>query len=191
MSWDLFGTERREAWESFAESVGGTFDPGHLLKHYAVVAQLGQWLVHMSVYDADGGEGTDMRTRAMVELGAKPRVELHVRQSGFFDGLADWLSTPEVTVGDAPFDAAFHIRCADAKLAAAVLTPAIRAALLGLSAPTVNVEAERSLLFTTQASRLRVEVDGTLRDVEALRALWLLTVDVAESLAAQGVIVPP
>jgi hypothetical protein len=191
MGWDLFGTERRQAWASFAASVGGTFEPGALLKPEKLVAPFGGWRVHIDLYDADTGKGTNMKTRAVVELGGRPRVELYVRRSSILDPIADWLSTPEVTVGDAPFDAAFHIRCSDAAHPAAVLTPPIRAALLGLRQPTVSVEPERNVLFVRHPSRVRVEVDGIVKEVEPLRALWMLTVELAESLASQGVVTAP
>jgi hypothetical protein len=162
-----FERDVESAFVPAARRLGGHFDRANLaLRVSDGVATLDVWVEHV--------RGAQWVTRFELELERRLAPQLKLAD-GRHESLWTRWAGPDVTIGDAAFDAAFIVRGAREDLLRAVLTPEVRSALLELR--------ERLEQLRVENGRISGRVERALTDERVLEGTALALLAVSEAFA--------
>jgi len=155
--------KRDEAWRQLATELGANFVKGGFRRSSLVQLPFKQWTVNLDTYSVSSGDSSTTYTRVSAHLPDMQGFWFALSKKGLVSKLDKALGTKEYPTGDAEFDKAFVIRGNDeAKIRALFAHQSIRQLFV----------TERSLTAAIKKNVLSIELTGSIKDPNRLKALF-------------------
>lgn len=186
----LFGPSKDEIWRQFSDQIGGEFVQGGFFSHGVVRACHKQWTITLDTYSQSDGDSSTTYTRIRAPYVNKDGFWFTIYRKGFFTGVGKLLGMQDVEIGDPLFDDAFVIKGNDEqKLRKLFSDPAIRQLIEQQPKIHLTVKDNEGWLkkrFPDGVDELLFEVEGIIKDLDRLRALYDLFAGLLDRLCQIG-----
>ena len=173
MGW--FGPSKDEVWQQLSQDIGAEFVEGRFFKGSRVQAHVGPWTVTLDMGTSDK-DGESPVTRLRAPYINPERFRFTIYRKHLFSDLGKLLGMQDIEVGDLEFDEAFIIKGNDeSKVRDLFANPKIRQMIQ--DQPKIRLEVKDSegwfdSKFPEDVDELYFQVDGEIKDVERLKALF-------------------
>lgn len=186
----LFGPSRDEIWRQFSDQVGGDFVKGGFFSQSVVRARHKQWTITLDTYSQGDAETSTDYTRIRAPYINKDGFWFTIYRKGFFTGVGKLLGMQDVEIGDPLFDDAFVIKGSDEqKLRKLFADPVIRQLIEQQPKIHLTVKDNEGWLkkrFPDGVDELLFKVEGVIKDLDRLRALYDLFAGLLDRLCQIG-----
>jgi hypothetical protein len=157
--------KQASAWSQFANEVGAEFTQSGFFRASKVLARVKESTVTLDTYSVPSGDSSTVYTRMRAPLKNKDGFQFTIFRIGLFSKLDRALGAQDIAIGDAEFDRDFVIRGNN--------ETRVRALFASLRIRQM-IQAQRSIRLGVKDSELRFEVQGVIKDVERLKAIFEL-----------------
>lgn len=194
LDWEeLLGAPREKIWRSLCEEIGADFIDGGFWKRDKVQLRVADaWTITLDVFSVQQGKSRQKYTRLRVPFVSLDDLRFQIHRKGLFSGLGKMLGAQDIEVGDPQFDEAFVIKGNnEAKVRALFANPYIRDLLHDQPEVWFELKDNEGRLWNTlpeSVDVLHFEVEGVLKDIEQLKALFYLFTEVLQELYRQGTV---
>lgn len=186
----IFGPSKNEVWRQFSEQVGGDFIKSGFFSNSVVRARHKQWTITLDTYSQGDAETSTDYTRIRAPYVTKDGFWFTIYRKGFFTGVGKLLGMQDVEIGDPAFDEAFVIKGGDEQLLRKLFAdPAIRQLIERQPKFHLTVKDNEGWLkkrLPDGVDELLFEVEGVITDLDLLRSLYDLFVELLNRLCEIG-----
>lgn len=186
MGW--FGPSKDELWRQLSQEIGAEFVKGRLWNE--VQAHVGPWTITLDDFIVDPEELHVTYTRMRAPYINPEGFRFTIYRKNLFSDLGKLLGMQDIEVGDPEFDEAFIIKGNDeSKVVSLFSNSKIRQMIQ--DQPKIRLEVKDSEgwfdpKFLEDVDELYFQVDGEIKDVERLKALFDLFAAVLDQLCRIG-----
>ena len=190
MGW--FGPSKDEVWRQLSQEIGAEFVEGGLWKGNKVQAQVKPWTITLDTYTVSTGKSSVTYTRMRAPYVNPEGFRFTIYRKSIFSDLGKFLGMQDIEVSDPDFDEAFIIKGSDeSKVVSLFSNSKIRQMIQ--DQPKIRLEVKDSegwfdSKFPEDVDELYFQVDGEIKDVERLKALFDLFAAVLDQLCRIGLI---
>ncbi|HSK81481.1 MAG TPA: DUF3137 domain-containing protein [Thermoanaerobaculia bacterium] len=194
MAWEeLFGPPKDEVWKNLCAEIGADFIDGGFWKGDKVELRVADaWMITLDVFSVLRGKRRQKYTRLRVPFVSLDDLRFLIYRKGFFAGLGKMLGVQDIEVGDSVFDEAFVIQGNnEAKVRALFANPEIQNLLQDQPEVRFELRDNQGRFWETlpeSVDVLQFQVKGVLKDVNQLKGLFDLFVEVLHELYLQGTV---
>jgi len=184
MGW--FGPSKDEVWRQLSQEIGAEFVEGGFWKGNKVQVYVKPWTITLDVLSGEDGSFTRIRAPYINPEG----FWFTIYRKNLFSDLGKFLGMQDIEVGDPEFDEAFIIKGNDeSKVVSLFSNSKIRQMIQ--DQPKIRLEVKDSegwfdSKFPEDVDELYFQVDGEIKDVERLKALFDLFAAVLDQLCRIG-----
>src|SRR5208337_2335272 len=188
MGW--FGPSKDEVWRQLSQEIGAEFVEGGFWKGSKVQAHVGPLTVTLDTYTESSGQSAVTYTRMRAPYVNPEGFRFTIYRKNLFSDLGKFLGMQDIEVGDPEFDEAFIIKGNDeSKVVSLFSNSKIRQMIQ--DQPEIRLEVKDSEgwfgpKFPEDVDELYFQVDGEIKDVERLKALFDLFAAVLDQLCRIG-----
>ena len=188
MNW--FGPSKDEVWQLLSQEIGAEFVKGGLWKGNKVQAHVKPWTITLDTYTVSTGKSSVTYTRMRAPYINPEGFRFTIYRKSIFSDLGKFLGMQDIEVGDPEFDEAFIIKGSDeSKVVSLFSNSKIRQMIQ--DQPKIRLEVKDSegwfdSKFPEDVDELYFQVDGEIKDVERLKALFDLFAAVLDQLCRIG-----
>lgn len=192
---NLFGPSKEEIWKQLCDATGNRYVAGEgLFGEDKVQAEHRDWTITLDTYNQVMPAGKVMTvipyTRMRAPYVNKDGFHFEIYRRGFFSDIAKWLGGQDVEVGYDPFDEDFVIKGNnEAQLRALFANEQIRTLLAAQPNVHFSVLDDEDWFgdkFPEGVNALKFMVEGTITDVEQLKALYELFAETLDHMCRIG-----
>jgi hypothetical protein len=194
MSWEeLFGPPKDEVWKNLCAEIGADFIDGGFWKGDKVELRVADaWTVTLDVFSVLRGKRRQKYTRLRVPFVSLDDLRFLIYRKGPFAGLGKLLGVQDIEVGEPVFDEAFVIQGNnEAKVRALFANPEIQNLLQDQPEVRFELKDNQGRFWETlpeSVDVLQFQVKGVLKDVNQLKGLFYLFIEVLQELYLQGTV---
>ena len=194
MSWEeLFGPPKEEAWKQLCAEMRADFIDGGFWKGDKVELRVADaWTVTLDVFSVLHGKRRQKYTRLRVPFVSLDDLRFLIYRKGLFAGLGKMLGVQDIEVGEPVFDEAFVIQGNnEAKVRALFANPEIQSLLEDQPEVRFELRDNQGRFWETlpeSVDVLQFQVKGVLKDVNQLKGLFYLFIEVLQELYLQGTV---
>jgi hypothetical protein len=175
MGW--FGPSKDEVWRRLSDEIGAEFVDGGFWKGGKVQAHVGPWTITLDTYTESSGEyGSVTYTRMRAPYVNPDGFRFTIYRKGFFSELGKRLGMQAIQIGDPEFDEAFVIKGTDETVIQNLFAdPQLRSLLQAQPKVRLTVKDSEGWFgpkFPVDVDELHFQVDGVIKDVKRLKALF-------------------
>jgi len=188
MGW--FGPSKDEVWRQLSQEIGAEFVEGGLWKGNKVQLHVKPWTISLDTYTVNSQHSHVTYTRMRAPYVNPEGFRFTIYRKGAFSDLGKLLGMQDIAVGDPEFDEAFIIQGNnETRVQALFSDPKIRQMIQ--SQPKIRLQVKDSEgwfgpRFPENVDELYFQVEGVIKDVERLKALFDLFAAVLEQLCRIG-----
>ena len=193
MGWwrDLMGPGQEEIWRQFAEQVGGRFTDGGWFGQDRVDAQWQQWTLTLDYYVAHHGKSSTKYTRMRAPYVSRDGFRFKVYRASVFTPMGKALGmVQDHEIGHERFDENFVVQGPDeARVRRMLRNEKIRALIEeqpDISFEVKDDEGYFGKTFPGGVDELYFQAHGEIRDLDQLRRLYDLFIEVLDYLCTAG-----
>ena len=183
MGW--FGPSKDEVWRQLSQEIGAEFVEGGFWKGSKVQAHVGPWTVTLDMGTSDE-DGESPATRLRAPYINPEGFRFTIYRKNLFSDLGKFLGMQDIEVGDPEFDEAFIIKGNDeSKVHDLFANSKIRQMIQDQPKIWLRVKDSEGWFdpkFPEDVDELYFQVDGEIKDVERLKALFDLFAAVLDQL---------
>lgn len=183
---EIFGPSQQEVWETLCNEIEADFIDGGLFKGKKVVAKVKEWAITLDTYTVSNGKTSTTYTRMRAPYINKDGFKFKIYRKGIFSDLGKLLGLQDIEVGYSEFDDQFIIKGNNTdKLISLFSNSQIR--MLIEMQPNISLEVKDDegwfgTEFPEGVDELYFQVFGIVKDVDRLKALYLLFAEVLNQL---------
>jgi len=186
----LFGPSQQEVWSQLCKEIEADIVDGGFWRGKKVVAKANEWTITLDTYTVSNGKTSTTYTRMRAPFINKDHFRFKIYRSGVFSELGKLLGMQDVEVGYPDFDENFIIKGNDTeKLKRLFSNPKIRELISQQPRIYFEVKDDEGWFgaeFPEGVDELYFQVPGLIRDVERLKSLYYLFVEVLNQLCLMG-----
>lgn len=186
----LFGPSKDEMWKELSRQIDAQFVGGDIWKGAKVVATTGPWVVTLDTYTVSTGKAAITYTRMRAPYVNRDGFRFQVYRAGAFTGIGKLFGMQDIEIGIAAFDDQFVIKSSDADQVKKLLAnEKLRTLLMAQPSVYLSVADDEGWFgqqFPEGVDELYFQVQGVIRDVDRLKALFDLFSETLETLCAIG-----
>ncbi len=154
---------RDAAWKQFAVEMGAEFIEGGFFRSSKVEAHIGDATVILDTYSVSAGDSSTTYTRIKAAFQNRDDFQFKVFRTGLVSKIGKALGAQDIEIGDEEFDRAFTLQSNnESRLQMLLMNQRIRQL----------IEGQKSIHLSLRNNELNFEVQGVIRDVERLKALF-------------------
>lgn len=194
MDWEeLFGPPKDEVWKNLCAEIGADFIDGGFWKGDKVELRVADaWMITLDVFSVLRGKRRQKYTRLRVPFVSLDDLRFLIYRKGLFTGLGKMLGVQDIEVGDSVFDEAFVIQGNnEAKVRALFANHEIQNLLHYQPEVRFEVRDNQGRFWETlpeSVDVLQFQVEDVLKDVNRLKGLFYLFMEVLQELYLQGTV---
>jgi hypothetical protein len=182
MGW--FGPSKEEVWRQLSQEIGAEFVKGRLWNE--VQAHVGPWTITLDDFTVGSEDSHVTYTRMRAPYINPEGFRFTIYRKNLFSDLGKFLGMQDIEVGDPEFDVAFIIKGNDeSKVRDLFANPKIRQMIQDQPKIWLRVKDSEGWFdpkFPEDVDELYFWVDGEIKDVERLKALFDLFAAVLDQL---------
>jgi hypothetical protein len=185
-----FGPRKADVWQQLSREIGGTYVESRFLKGDKVVARAKDWTVTLDIYVVSTGHAHHSYTRFRAPYVNRDGFRFTVYRKSIFSGLGKLFGMQDVDIGVPEFDDDFVVKGTDeSRLRTLFASPRLREGLAGQPSIKVDVKDDDGWFgrdFPEGVDELVMIVNGVVKDIDRLKALFELFATTLDSLCAMG-----
>jgi hypothetical protein len=186
----IFGPSKEEIWSQLAREIDAEFVEGSFWKGSLVRAQYKQWTLTLDTFTVSTGKNSTTYTRMRAPYVNPDGFQFTIYRTGFFTGLGKMLGMQDIEIGDAAFDRDFVCKGNQPEQVIRLLNnPVLRDLIYQQPEIYLHVRDDEGWFgatFPEGVDELCFQVVGVIKDVERLKALYLLFAEVLNTLCHIG-----
>jgi hypothetical protein len=188
---DLFGPSKDEIWSQLAREINAQFVEGGFWGKKSVVrAKHKQWTLTLDTYTVSTGKSTITYTRMRAPYVNPDGFHFTLYRAGFFTELGKMLGMQDIEIGHPEFDRNFVCKGNHPPQVIRMLgNPILRELIQKQPEIYFHVQDDEGWFGTTfpeGVDELRFQVVGVIKDIERLKALYLLFAETLNTLCHIG-----
>jgi hypothetical protein len=187
---DIFGPGKDEIWAQLAREIDAEFVNGGFWGKTVVRAKHKQWTVTLDTYTVSTGKSSTTYTRMRAPYVNPDGFQFTLYRAGIFTGLGRMLGMQDIDIGEPEFDRDFVCKSNHpAQVIRLLGNPLLRELIRKQPEIYLHVQDDEGWFgetFPDGVDELRFQVLGVIKDVERLKALYLLFAETLNTLCHIG-----
>jgi hypothetical protein len=188
MGW--FGPSKEDVWRLLSKEIGAEFVEGGLWKQNKVQLHVKPWTIFLDTYSINTQHSHVTYTRMRAPYVNPEGFRFTIYRKSVFSDLGKLLGMQDITVGDPEFDEAFIIKGNNENRVQVLFADAAIRQMIQ-NQPKIRLEVKDSEgwfvpKFPENVDELCFQVEGVIKDVVRLKALFDLFAAVLEQLCRIG-----
>jgi hypothetical protein len=187
----LLGPSREQMWRQLCGEINGRYIEGGFWKSDKVEAAHGPWTITLDTYTVSSGESSTTYTRMRTLYVNPDGFRFTIHRKNIVSDIAQWFGAHDVEVGFKGFDRDFVIKgTSETKLLQLFAHARLRELIAAQPAIRFGVKKPGRGWFRAASpegvDELNFEVEGIIKDVERLKALYELFAQTLDQLCQIG-----
>ena len=185
-----FGSSKEQIWAELTRQLGGSLQPGTLLKSDKITVNFQQWAITLDTYTQTSGNTYTTYTRIMAPYVNKDGFKFRIYRKSFFSKIGKILGMQDVEVGYSQFDEDFIIKGNNHRqLVKLFANDNIRNLITRQPKIYFEIKKDTRFFFKKYPENVDIlyfEAVGVIDDMELLKELFDLFAEVLDHLCLIG-----
>jgi len=187
---EVFGPSKKEIWKILCEQTGSEFVKGSFTKSDKVIAHCRDWTITLDTYVVSTGKSHTTYTRIRAPYVNSEGFRFSIYRRGIFTALGEYLGFHDIEIGSFDFDKDFVIKASNEDKVRELFSDEHLRKLME-NQPRFHLQVKDDegwfgTSFPDGVDELHFIVQGVLKDVDKLKALFELFSEVLDGLCKIG-----
>lgn len=186
----LFGPPLKEVWQQLANEINAEFSKGGIAKAPRVFKIHKNWTILLDTYTVSTGKSSVTYTRMRVPFKRENDVQFKLSRKNIFSGLGSYFGMPVIGTYDYEFDDEFVIKGNDESVIREIFQNESIKDRIKFQKKLILKSGPYKERKSPSDSEIYFQMTGVLKDMEKLKNLFDLFIELLDEFEKNGVAAP-